>query len=66
MSSSAVRSVGYDDALHILEIEYISGEVYRYYGVSRAAYERLDKAESKGTYVNQEIKPKYAYQKAAA
>ena len=44
VSSSAVRSVGYDDALHILEVEYISGDVYRYYGVPRRAYERLSKA----------------------
>jgi hypothetical protein len=65
VSSSAVRSVGYDDALHILEVEYISGDVYRYSGVPRRAYERLSKAPSKGTYVNREIKPKFPYAKAA-
>jgi hypothetical protein len=48
------------------EIQYISGEVYLYYYVPKSEYEQLANAESKGTYVNQRIKPKYPYEKAAA
>ena len=66
VSSSAIRSIGYDVHLHLLQIEYISGEDYFYYYVPEAEYEQLTKAESKGTYVNQQIKPKYPYRKAAA
>ena len=65
VSSSAIRSVGYDDQLHLLEIEYVSGDVYRYYYVPASEYARLEKAPSKGAYVNLEIKPKYPYDKAA-
>jgi len=61
-----VRSVGYDESLHLLEIQYISGDVYRYYSVPKQEYEQLARAESKGTYVNERIKPKYPYEKAAA
>jgi hypothetical protein len=66
VNSSAIRSIGYDEALHLLEIQYISGEVYLYYYVPKSEYEQLANAESKGTYVNQRIKPKYPYEKAAA
>jgi len=64
--SSAIRSVGYDERLHLLEIEYVSGDVYRYYYVPKSEYDRLGLAESKGTYVNRRIKPRYPYEKAAA
>jgi hypothetical protein len=66
VSSSAIRSIGYDHALHLLEVEYASGQVYRYYGVPRREYQRLTEAESKGAFVNREIKPKYLYEKTAA
>ncbi|OLE62923.1 MAG: hypothetical protein AUG74_14140 [Bacteroidetes bacterium 13_1_20CM_4_60_6] len=66
VSSSAIRSIGYDAELHLLEIEYVSGDVYLYYYVPEDEYEQLTKAESKGIYVNQRIKPKYPYNKAAA
>ena len=66
LSSTAIRSIGYDAQLHLLEIEYVSGDVYLYHYVPENEYEQLAKAESKGTYVNQRIKPKYPYLKAAA
>lgn len=66
VSSSAIRSIGYDAQFHLLEIEYVSGDTYFYYYVPENEYEQLAKAESKGTYVNQRIKPKYPYRKAAA
>ena len=66
VSSSAIRSIGHDAQLHLLEIEYVSGDVYLYSYVPESEYKQLAKAESKGTYVNQRIKPKYPYRKAAA
>jgi len=66
VSSSAIRSIGYDAKLHLLEVEYVSGDVYLYYYVPEVEYEQLTQAESKGAYVNQRIKPKYPYRKAAA
>lgn len=57
--SSAVRSVGYDDERHELEIEYAEGGVYRYSLVPRRSYEDLLDAESIGAYVAKHIKPRY-------
>lgn len=57
VSSSALVSVGYDAATRTLEVEFVSAEVYRYLDVSPEQAAGLLWAESKGTYLNQQIKP---------
>lgn len=59
VESSAVESVGYDAHTHTLEIEYVSGGIYRYLGVPPRVYETLIRADSRGAYVNRRIKPYY-------
>lgn len=59
VESSALRSIGYDSRTRTLEVEYVSGDVYRYYDVSPVHAAGLRWAESKGRYVNEEIKPRY-------
>lgn len=59
--SSAVRSVGYDEADWILQIEFSGGKIYNYYRVPPEEHARLMRASSIGTYVNREIKPYYVY-----
>jgi hypothetical protein len=59
VSSSSVRSVGYDPARFILEIEYRSGGVYQYSHVPAAAHRLLLQAASIGEYVNTVIKPRF-------
>ena len=59
VSSTAVRSVGYDEDRHELEIEYAEGGVYRYSLVPRRVYEQLLAAESIGRYVTRRVKPNY-------
>lgn len=59
VESSAVESVGYDARTRTLEIEYVSGGVYRYIGVPPRAYELLLPADSTGAFVNRRIKPYY-------
>jgi hypothetical protein len=54
-----MRSVGYDSAQQILEIEFTSGAVYQYFEVPAAVFEELMHAESKGQYFNQEIRDDY-------
>jgi hypothetical protein len=55
--SRSIRSIGYEHAKQILEIEFRQGpRVYEYYGVPLDIYDRLMTAESKGTFVNQMIK----------
>jgi hypothetical protein len=50
VASSNVRSIGYDDAGQILEVEYTSG-VYHYEKVPRAIFDELMAAESKGKFL---------------
>ncbi|TDE09149.1 KTSC domain-containing protein [Jiangella asiatica] len=61
VSSSALRSVGYDLRSWTLEVEFVSGEVYRYFDVEPLDVDALLAADSMGAYLNEEIKPNYDY-----
>jgi hypothetical protein len=50
--SSAIRSVGYDEATMMLDIEFADGDVYRYQDVPPAFYRLLLRSASKGSFVN--------------
>jgi hypothetical protein len=54
-----LRSVGYDPQAQTLEVEFVSGEVYRYVGVELIVYKALMRADSMGRFVNERIKPRY-------
>jgi len=56
VSSSVLRSVGYDRENRILEIEFIRGPVYQYYNVPASIYNGLMKASSHGKYYNKHIR----------
>lgn len=56
VSSSNLASVGYDAAEQILEIEFHSGGIYRYFGVPQRIYQSLMTASSHGSYFDQAIK----------
>jgi hypothetical protein len=57
--SSMMRSAGYDEALAVLEIEFVTGQVYRYHAVPRREWHELMQAESKGRYFEAYIRDKY-------
>ncbi|MFL5807477.1 MAG: KTSC domain-containing protein [Roseiflexaceae bacterium] len=59
VSSSNLRSVGYDPAAQLLEIEFHSGGVYQYTGVPESIYSALMQAASKGSYFHDHIKDHY-------
>ncbi len=63
VSSSNIRSIGYDAATSILEVEFTSGDIYRYYGVPQHLYEQFMSASSKGIFLSDRIRPSYRYQK---
>ena len=63
VESSNLRSVGYDEFLLVLEIEFKSGAVYRYYGVPSEVHHELINAESVGKYFNANVKSKYNFLK---
>jgi hypothetical protein len=59
VDSSSVRSVGYDDRSHTLEVEFVNGGVYDYLEVPATEATRLRQADSLGRYLNTRIKPRY-------
>lgn len=64
VSSSNVSSIGYDPQSSILEIEFTSGAIYRYFGVPEHLYKQFMVAASKGQFLNDFIvKYNYRYQK---
>lgn len=63
VSSSNLRSVGYDIDTQILEIRFHHGGVYKYYGVPHSVYAGLMAARSKGRYHHRNIKRSYRYKR---
>ena len=59
VSSSNIRSIGYEESTKTLEIEFKQGSVYQYKGVPKNIFENLMNANSHGTYFHSYIKDKY-------
>jgi hypothetical protein len=59
VSSSAIQSVGYDPETAVLEVEFTSGELYRYFAVPRSVHRELLKAESPGHYFGEHVREVY-------
>lgn len=57
--SSSIRSAGYDPQAGVLEVEFNSGNIYRYSGVTETIYQNLLCAPSKGSYFHNYIKGMY-------
>lgn len=63
--SSELRSVGYDEQSVVLEVEFQSGGIYRYFGVPRELYLNLMSAGSKGRFFNMWIRDRHYCQRVA-
>jgi hypothetical protein len=61
VASTNIASVGYDEASQTLEVQFLNGTVYQYYGVSNHLYENLMAAGSKGSFLNSYIKNAFPY-----
>jgi hypothetical protein len=59
LDSSSLASVGYDAARRVLEVEFLNGGVYEYRDVPEEKYNGLLEADSKGRYLNAEVKPNH-------
>ena len=59
--SSNIASIGYDSSTNTLEVEFLSGAVYQYYGVPKAVYEGLMNASSHGSFLATHVKGRYQY-----
>ncbi len=57
--------MGYEPARRELDIQFVSGRVYRYFGVPPQAHEALMRAPSKGRYFNARIRDRYRFRRLA-
>ena len=66
VQSSSVSSVGYDRDSSTLEVEFLNGSVYQYFGVPESIFDGLMNAPSKGTFLDQFVKKAgYSYARIA-
>lgn len=63
VTSSTIRSIGYDTPMAILEVEFNSGSIYHYFNVPEHLYRGLMNAASKGQFLNEYIRYSHRYQK---
>ncbi len=63
VNSTDINSIGYDPQSAILEVEFHSGGIYRYFDVPSYLHEAFMDASSYGKFLNENIKYNYRYQK---
>jgi len=59
LASSHIESVQYDKEDSTLQITFVSGDEYTYYGISESLYNDLISADSHGKFYHQNIKGQY-------
>jgi hypothetical protein len=59
--SSNVASVGYSRSLHVLEIEFVRGAIYRFLNVPAIVYRELLASDSKGHFIAERLRGKYEF-----
>jgi hypothetical protein len=62
VKSSAIKAVGFDPRTREMAVEFTSGDIYLYEGVSLIDFAELMNAQSKGVYFHHNIKPCYTGQ----
>jgi hypothetical protein len=63
VSSSNIRSIGYESESLMLEIEFNTGSIYQYYDVPVSIHDSLMVASSHGSYFSRHIKDRYRWRK---
>lgn len=61
VESSAIDSIGYDKLREILEIEFNTGKIYKYFNVPRHVFSELVSAQSVGKTFNEVVANNYKY-----
>jgi hypothetical protein len=64
VDSSCVAKIGYDSTAEEAYVEFHGSGLYAYRDVPAGVYEAFVTAESKSTFVNEMIKPRYRNRKA--
>jgi len=65
VESTTLATVAYDKARGLLQLEFRSRAIYRYFGVAAAVHEALLGAPSKGSYFNRFIRGRFPYSLAS-
>ena len=64
VNSTNIDSVGYNADTQTLTVKFkVSGQTYEYLNVPQTLYEGLMASESKGTYLNDNIRSQFAYRR---
>ncbi len=63
VTSSSIKSIGYEPAAHLLEVEMNDGDVYQYFNVAPQVHRDLVNAGSIGQYFAYYIKTTYRWRK---
>ena len=66
VQSSVIRSIGYDERVGTLEIEFHSGRKYRYFEVSAFLHRGFILARSHGEYFNTRINNRFRFEEVLA
>ncbi len=61
VTSTNVSSIGYDIGTQTLEVEFLGGRIYQYYGVPDTLHDQIMHTPSKGRFFNHYIKNSYPY-----
>jgi len=63
MPSSVIRRYAYNPARSRLDIAFVSGEAYSYFGVPEAVFRGLVQARSKGRYFQNHIRDRFDFRR---
>ena len=61
VTSTSIVAVGYDEASHVLEVEFENGHVYQYFDVPELIVAEFLRASSLGNYMNMYIRDAYRF-----
>ena len=65
VSSSNIAAIGYEGRTQTLEVEFLGGRVYQYYGVPDRMFHELMQAPSTGRFFNMYIREGYPYSRVS-
>ena len=65
MPSTVIRRYAYRPAEAALDIEFVSGRVYRYFAVPEAIARGMGEVRSKGGYFNRRVRDRFACEELA-
>ena len=63
VNATNIRSVGYDAARQLLEIEFSSGSIVQYSGVSPEVHRRFKGAPSPGSFFQDQIEENFPFKR---